>query len=402
MFLLVLWDTPESHFRLRSLLLVLSGLSGPTIVFLLPIVLYRHYRFRQERRELILAALSVLLAAVQGAFLLQATGMRPKLDLLRIPIDLATFIGMHVSGIAVSDRRLHLGIGVLTCSLLLLALFKIRLEVRHELLVGLLAMNCIAVSLRAPLTILHPAVAGPRYFFLTYILLAWLIIHILQDVERMFFTISLSILLVGSLIQGLPVWIREDSNLQALKHARSCEFFEEYRFPVHSDGSLARSWSFQIEGSKCRELSEGSLVKVRSGDGTYFPYTSSLQMTPIEACSETIAFRWSSTVDGSSYSELPPPGCKIVGTLVTSDQDTGKIKLNLSRGSSVAYRSDFLSGSQIVNIEGSGRLFKSTLPSTPGWVVLTFSNQLLPKLFTVVIEDPGGGFGEWSAVMVTE
>jgi hypothetical protein len=54
-------------------------------------------------------------------------------------------------------------------------------------------------------------------------------------------------------------------------------------------------------------------------------------------------------------------------------------------------------GKQIVEVLGT-RFSATNLPAATDWVLLDFSNDLLPEEFAVRFSDRGTGWGEWSAI----
>ena len=90
----------------------------------------------------------------------------------------------------------------------------------------------------------------------------------------------------------------------------------------------------------------------------------------------------------------------VLGSYVHSDTDLGSITLRINRGDSILYRSGPSVKNQYVLIESRNQdnQFLELLPNSPEWVILDFSNSLLPDTFKVRFVDEGTGGGEWSAI----
>jgi hypothetical protein len=70
----------------------------------------------------------------------------------------------------------------------------------------------------------------------------------------------------------------------------------------------------------------------------------------------------------------------------------------LHRGDRVLFRGAPTAAHQTISIQNTSR-FLDYAPISPTWIILEFSNDLLPSEFTVVFSDKGS-VGEWSALAV--
>ena len=100
---------------------------------------------------------------------------------------------------------------------------------------------------------------------------------------------------------------------------------------------------------------------------------------------------------GSDFFESRFDGMVVFGSFIDSDANTGSLVVDMKRGEKLLYRSGPTGGKQIVDVLGTG-FPSSTLPVAVDWVLLDFSNDLLPEEFAVKFSDRGTGWGEWSAI----
>lgn len=102
---------------------------------------------------------------------------------------------------------------------------------------------------------------------------------------------------------------------------------------------------------------------------------------------------------GADYDKSVISGYKIIGSLMQSELETGKITLKLNRGDRILYISGPRNEGQKVIFNVNGEVnFNTQLPLAINWVVLEFSNSELPDEFTVSFIDAGTRWGEWSAI----
>lgn len=103
--------------------------------------------------------------------------------------------------------------------------------------------------------------------------------------------------------------------------------------------------------------------------------------------------------DGADHEAQPLAGLEVLGSFVTSDADTGAVRLSLKSGDTFLYRSGPTPSNQTFKI--FGRDEHAPLPVALEWNLL----EVAPGLAggeTVQIEftDAGSGWGEWSAIAV--
>jgi hypothetical protein len=106
--------------------------------------------------------------------------------------------------------------------------------------------------------------------------------------------------------------------------------------------------------------------------------------------------------NGSDLFHSKIRGFSIIGSYRTGDADMGRLSLRLHRNDRVLFRSGPNIAHQRIEVDAQPSLkFDTTVPLAIDWVVLKFANPDLPRVFTVVFEDAGPGWGEWSAVALS-
>lgn len=106
---------------------------------------------------------------------------------------------------------------------------------------------------------------------------------------------------------------------------------------------------------------------------------------------------------GSDYSKSQFEGLTVIGSLVTSDSDTGYVVVHVRQGDKLLYRTGPRVGKQaiLVGAGGAGE-FYADAPVSSEWSLIEFSSSKLPAEFDVVFVDAGTGWGEWSAIAINK
>ena len=130
-------------------------------------------------------------------------------------------------------------------------------------------------------------------------------------------------------------------------------------------------------------------------------YVSPFSSAPFSTANTTHNIASVSAISNSDWRDLGSSNPKffIIGSFNPKGTGTGLAEINLARGDSIAYRSgEKKSGQALLINRGADRIFATELPLAPNWVLLDFSNPLLPNTFTATFIDSGTKWGEWSAI----
>lgn len=382
LFLVAIWDYSTRLLWLRILLLVAGALSSPMIIALLPVFYIRIFHSRGLRTEKWIGLLATLLAVVQ--LRMGMTGEQAHFPPIgSVLTNLAPkFLGMFLLGNITESSYLLWGGAVFLLSLIALA-FKYHPDRFALGLVALLWVITIALSVaRADPAALHPYFAGPRYFFLPYVLLGWLLIQIIASNVPRWLRICCALALLASAINAIPVWSRPHDDLRWKKHVRSSRFFEQYWVPIHFDGRSENAWAIGLTGPVSRRLlGHDFLISAAELEALpTYPY----KIIPENPFAAMVS-------DGreKKLEIINPSGGVTDSNRVDQGpgQSSGReIVLKLQRGERIGFFAGGTGEELFIEISGHEKQFINWLPSSPGWVTLEFSNQSLPAEFTVVIK----------------
>lgn len=263
----LLWRSDARGTSFRAVLTVIGGGSSPLIIPLVSLFIVRAFVFRTKREYVILgiavaiATVQILCLLVTGNILHDASSY--GIANLNIPILIEKFFGWFVFW----SKHSHVGAWrtVLVGVLVILALAGISYRNRKKLdagtclLVGGLIIAIAASVARVPLTSIHPILAGPRYFFLPYILLAWLLIRTASD-SAVWERSLIVLLLVSALHQTAMYGQRHQDPINWRAEIHACTTSPKpYSLPIQRDGSRATAWNITLSSSECRQLLSRSI-----------------------------------------------------------------------------------------------------------------------------------------------
>ena len=380
LFLVALWDEKHPSLGWRLGFLLIGGLSSPIIMLILPVLYFRVYRYRSLRSEQLVAFIATLIAAVQIFFIVKGSAGRfPPLNSVLINVIL-TFFGKFLIGNWVDIKVLSWFAGVGLIGIIAACVFRDRRNASVWILLYLLVGSILLTVARVDPVIIHPRLAGPRYFFYPFVLTFWILIQYFHAAHSNWLRGFIGIVAVIGVVNAAPVWSRQHDDLQWTDHARSCRLFPSYTIPIQFDGNRSSAWSLKLSGKSCAELLESDfLISMKGIDKLpTFPYT----MTVFD------------------FQKRNLEGNCVAFSFDTSDVNTGEVLLKLQRGDHVLYRSGYGKGGQSLSIVGHEQVFIAELPIANDWVMLEFSNSKLPAEFVVKIKDKGQGWGEWSAIAI--
>lgn len=403
LFALCCWTSDDNTWRARAFLIVLSSLSSPVCLATLPLFLARAAMFRQLRAERILAAVAL------GAALLQLFVMWPIPKGGALTIDVAArSLPVFVGSYAVPNFTEASG-WLAACGIVLLcvaALLATPQQRRWTLLfLGYLFAVSVMLSVtRVNIDAIHPALAGQRYFFLPYVVLGWIVVHILASVAKPALAVCAGLVLALSVANAVPVLWRHDDRLHWRAAMESCRQFAVFDMPVHYDGHAGRAWTVPMDGSVCAQaLGAGVPLSKPSQPYRVIRFTPdsigfACYRPPMAAVIVQDSWRGGDYDKAVAGTLSVPEDATIVGSIRTSDADTGELVVRLERGSRLWYRTGPNVTHQTIEILGHESRFTSHPVASEGWTLLEFSNRLLPDTFEVRFRDAGSGWGEWSAI----
>jgi hypothetical protein len=264
----VLWAIqPGNHMGARVVLLIVGGLSSTLIIALLPLYLLRAALLRNAG-EIIVLVIAIALAATQFS-VMNSHGAHMELPLswLSAEATVSRFLGMYpLWWPRIPYPAGYLSLGLAFAVFLALA---IRPAAQNErlvrgtfvLLAALLVLTIAASILRVRPEDMHSVAAGPRYFFLPYAIISWLLIQIAANARGHWRSIAVILLLTATLNALVHGRARHPPKPWRT-HVERCTGSDFYSFPIHYEGYAAHgiTWSVTLSGNDCRRLLRRSLI----------------------------------------------------------------------------------------------------------------------------------------------
>lgn len=253
-FLALLWNTEQKNNCLRFFCIVVAGLSSPIIVLCAPLFVLRAFFYR-PRIEIVSAGLVITLFTVQGYFVFTKANMTSigLLDVLSNLITiLAKFIGQYFY------RNISYPADVLLMCTVVSFLFwcwykkKTELGLPFFLLFCLYALAIFATVKRAPIEMIDPHTAGPRYFFYPFILFSWLLIW-LYSVYKDNRTIKYIFwfLCICTLLNSTTKFYRLSESPDWRTEVEYCINNKIYSLPINFNGELQNLWHLKLSKDQC-------------------------------------------------------------------------------------------------------------------------------------------------------
>jgi hypothetical protein len=132
-------------------------------------------------------------------------------------------------------------------------------------LVACLAVTTALSVIRVSAELMHPVLAGGRYFFLPYVLLSWLLLYLCNRRYQ-----GTTVLCVAALLLSVRMAIvfgpRTHRAIDWRAEVNQCLESPSHTFPIHYEGDATHiMWSVHVSGDACRRLVESSVFDNRIG-----------------------------------------------------------------------------------------------------------------------------------------
>jgi hypothetical protein len=401
LFVVVFWNDQSRDWRSRSAIIVLASLSSPVCIVVLPLMWVRALWFRGSKLEIKLALLTTLCAGMQLWVMHRSAGLlESRLHIHALRKVIPKFLGAYTVGNILPQLEWVSGF-----LLLLLFVLAIVRDPRSRVKWGMAYLWCAAVFLtvsRAGIDFIHQVSAGPRYFFYPFIVQSWFLLQIaLTESNRLLRGVAWFILFIA-VLNAFPVLDRKQDDLNWKAHLDSCRHYDRYVIPVQFDGHAATAWGLEMTKQQCESLLAKDpfyrptdalgfpfrVISKAADGGLFLPKLVTVGSRNVQAGNEWL---------GADFGKSRFDGMVVLGSFIDSDANTGSLVVDMKRGDKLLYRSGPMRGKQIVEVLGT-RFSATNLPAATDWVLLDFSNDLLPEEFAVRFSDRGTGWGEWSAI----
>jgi hypothetical protein len=401
--LAALWNDEGRGWGWRLAFIVLGGLSSPVIVLIPPALVARAFVARNSRHEWLAAAVAGLVAGVQVSIAFNYEhGPRVPVQFASVlQHTLPVLVGKFLAGSWGAKLPLLWAGVVLLATAAVLHVRRGQDRQTFWTLAYLLAGTLAMVAARVDPVYLDTRSIGPRYFFLPFVLIGWILVQCVAAEPRSPRGILGGLLLLAATANAVPVWSRSHVDVRWAEHVRSCARFPSYPIPILLDGTWYPLRYLTLPGSTCATFMSRGLWPAPRDVGSLptLPYLQVEGGTP--AGSNEPGTLESATMRGADAPRSSIPGYRVIGSYQGSEGATGEVRVRMTRNGRLRYRSGPGSG-QVLTIVGHEREFSSWLPPAPEWIFLEFGHNDLPERFVVRIEDQGREPGQWSAVAIKE
>lgn len=397
----VFWDPADRSYLARLIPFSVAALSSPVILPIIPLLWLRAFILRSLHGEAIIAIVLTVLAATQ-LYVMKGQGVEGRafsFSAETTVLLVSKFFGAWLVGNLYPSLQLILGWFLL--AFLFLMLLRHRRSWVSWALAYLIAISVLMSIQRVDLSVIHHKLAGPRYFFYPFGLISWALIQVFIKDSTGLRYISVIFLLL-SLVNSIPVLSRSHDDLRWRQHINSCPYFDAYEVPIHYDGMVEHAWKIKIKNEYCATFLDKTINR-QSSDALVFPYRK-MEMEDFSKSSinlvnlaQVVEGSWSGHDFYTQNSKQPSlPCCKISGSYVDSDKNTGSIRIKMQKGQRLWVRCEGKRYQKMI-IENTV-IFTHDPPCSSQWELVEFSNALLPEVFVLRLEDGGDGPGEWMAI----
>jgi hypothetical protein len=248
---------------LRLVLVVVGGFSSPIIIAFLPAYGLRFALSRSKQNAFDLVLATIVASAQALSIALHSTGsssIEMKLFPLGRVIDV--FLGYFVYQPLYDDPGWILRISsVAVLAFIAIALTahrKIRSEPLSVLLAAFVGVVIITTVRSHMQLAIHPVTGGPRYFFVPFVLLSWILIQLAAFDMRATRFVSCVILFVAA-SNMLNIGPRYHAPMDWRWQVDACSNIEGYHLPFHFDGVKEHMGIAITSIGECRYLITQSL-----------------------------------------------------------------------------------------------------------------------------------------------
>lgn len=404
-FAVIVWEKQSKDLKWRLPIVVLTGLSSPAIIGVSPFFLLRSALYRKVWQEWAVSAAAVTCALVQFVVWKSwAAKFAPPVSLTAAKLVhiIPEFFGSYLVGNLLPGKTSVWMAGAAVLAFLTGAFVRYRRSLTFWLVAGLLGASIGMVALRVDIAIIHPVLAGQRYFFFPFVLISWCLVQVAAGDKSWCWKMISSLLIGVSLVNAVPVLTRpRPDDLRWKEHVFSCPFFARYLIPIEYNGRADMAWRLDLSGEECRVLLGHDLLSKLGRRPRPFPYA----VLPYVPGADMGSLATQASVIRNEWVGLVPPEDRLPGlhtiTSLKSSHPGAQVTLRLRRGEVVLYRSGPLTAHSQVFIDGRTSPFLQSLPPLPRWSVLSFTSSALPEQFSVTFVG-GNGPVDWIELSLAE
>jgi hypothetical protein len=252
---------------LRLAAIALGGLSSPAILLVAPMYVARAIRAPRTPEYIWAAAFAVFFALVQAAALI-LTGSAGGGRLAGFGTLISKFVGAYfvwnLVPVPMGRDLIALSLGLLTVGIIIFALARTT-DLRPLFFpLMYLWLGSIALSVgRNDAAIVDPVAAGPRYFFLPFVLEGWILVQIVLVYPGRLIRGLAGVLLVCGAFNALPHLSRTHDDLAWNASIAACAAAPEgpiFQVPIELAGQAASHWVLYVTPRQCRTLARHGII----------------------------------------------------------------------------------------------------------------------------------------------
>ena len=234
-----IWKNNVKWEKLRVLMLSIAALSSPIIIISTPIFLLRCLYFK-KKIDKILFTISAFCTTLQLYFVLNNNLSSGYIDYneKRITWIFKKFFGYFIFNENSLFNPYLWVLSYMLLAYLFVVLYISKYKFSCFVLFYFMLINIIVSVYRVDISLLNPISGGPRYFFLPFIMIFWILVQGIASSEKFFlkcFTLSLILMMVFNSIT--TSWSREHDDLEWAKNTESAKYFlDGFHMPIQYDG----------------------------------------------------------------------------------------------------------------------------------------------------------------------
>lgn len=257
----LLWrDTDRRHDALRLGFVAFGGLSSPLVIGIAPLYALRAL-VKRTRIDGIAFCVCAAVAVLQFLALRRAGMIGGNKRSFDIGLAIQKFFGYFLIQPATPvlvTAAFYLGAALIAFMVVAWLRNRRELGLPFLLLGGALGVAMASSMARIPVEMIHPKLAGPRYFFTAFVVLSWLLVQIAASKEGRTRVVAIVVLAVAAR-NAVDVAQRRHESIAWRAHVAQCLESSSHAFPIHIAGQLTSTWTLVLSGEQCRRLVSQSL-----------------------------------------------------------------------------------------------------------------------------------------------
>ena len=257
LFLVILWKKDEINI-LTFIYLIIGGLSSPVMAIVPFFLIFRRVVQKDflNKRLIILFIVALMLTLLQGYYIYisKASQGRIEFDYSFFYQISKKFIGYYYIRFTGMEKLCFWG-GITLMLYLLFSVYDQYVKRKSSLFAVMVLLFGASIFLsisRLDYIVLHPILAGPRYFFFPFIFLSWILIY---NLDSRFYQIP-AVFLTLALINSLFVFQRKHDDLPWREDLKECSCLGNGNFPVsvHFNGDANEKWAMNLPSKTCTQI----------------------------------------------------------------------------------------------------------------------------------------------------